>query len=44
MQEFAQQVLCHDSDRIQAVGSPQDILTPENIRKLYGAQRMVIGK
>ena len=44
VQEFAQQVLCLDGGRIQAVGAPQEILTPENVRKLFGPQRMVLGR
>ena len=44
VQEFAQQVLCLNAGRIQAVGAPQEILTPENVRKLFGPQRMVLGR
>ena len=44
VQEFAQQVLCLNGGRIQAVGAPQEILTPENIRRLFGPQRMVLGR
>lgn len=44
VQEFAQQVLCLNGGRIQAVGPPEEILTPENIRRLFGPQRMVLGR
>lgn len=44
VQEFAEQVLCLNHGRIQAVGSPKDVLTPANIRKLFGPQRLVVDR